>query len=169
MSFINSPLLGVDAVLSAVTSGTPPPRTAFDQFSLINCVGIITGAHRGIGLEAALTLAEAGAIVYCFDLPAEPGADWLAVQKYVAGLPELKSGGQQGKGRLEYVSANVTDQESMWAKVEAIGAKEGRMDFCHANAGILNGAECLDYPAEQFRNVCFRPRIIVPTDDFCCS
>lgn len=144
-----APRDGVDAALA----GTSPTRTALSLFSLADRVALVTGGHRGIGLEMALALAEAGAVVYCLDLPSEPDSDWLKVQSFANELPEHQKG--QKKGRLEYISGDVTDQKAMWALVESIVDREGRIDICMANAGILHGAECLDYPAEDFRKVWF--------------
>ncbi|KAJ7895245.1 hypothetical protein B0H14DRAFT_3081264 [Mycena olivaceomarginata] len=125
-----APRAGVDAALA----GSAPTRTALSLFSLADRVALVTGGHRGIGLEMALALAEAGAVVYCLDIPPNPDADWL-------------------KGRLEYISGDVTDQKTMWGVVESIVDREGRIDICIANAGILHGAECLEYPAEDFKRV----------------
>jgi len=152
MSSSQNPI-GVNAVLANAN----PTRTAISLFSLIGRVAIITGAHRGIGLEAALAYAEAGAVVYCLDLPEQPDQDWLKVQKFVQQLPSLSIGEgsqtAQGKGRLEYAHCDVTNQKAMWDLVEKIADKEGRLDVCFANAGILQGAEVLDYPAEDFKKV----------------
>jgi NAD(P)-dependent dehydrogenase (short-subunit alcohol dehydrogenase family) len=137
--------VGVAAALASAT----PIRTALSQFSLFDRVALVTGGHRGIGLETALALAEAGAVVYCLDLPVKPDRDWLKVQSYASYLPAVDG----KRGRLEYVSGNVTDQPAMWSTVEDIVKKEGRIDVCVANAGILRGAECLDYPADEFRKV----------------
>jgi len=41
----------------------------------------------------------------------------------------------------------------MWDAVENIASVEGRIDICIACAGILAGAECLDYPAEDFKKI----------------
>ena len=42
----------------------------------------------------------------------------------------------------------------MWKIGEFIGDTEGRMDVCIAAAGILKShTDCLEYPAEQFREV----------------
>jgi NAD(P)-dependent dehydrogenase (short-subunit alcohol dehydrogenase family) len=140
------PHIGVAAALT----NTPPTRTALSNFLLIDRVALITGAQRGIGLELSLSLAEAGAIVYCLDLPSPPDPGWAKVRDYVAKLPDIAPG-VKGKGRLEYVSGDVTNQQQMWNIAEDIVKKEGRLDVCIANAGILRGAECLDYPAEEFR------------------
>jgi hypothetical protein len=146
-----TPNPGVNAALA----GSPAVRTAPSLFSLADRVALVTGGHRGIGLEMALALAEAGAVVYCLDLPAKPDSDWLKVQNYANGLQQ--DAGQK-KGRLEYVSGDVTDQKAMWATVESIVDREGRIDICMANAGILHGAECLEYAAEDFKRVRFQIR-----------
>ncbi|KAJ7735760.1 hypothetical protein B0H16DRAFT_1425982 [Mycena metata] len=132
------------AGVAAALAGASPASTALAMFSLTDRVALVTGAQRGIGLEMALALAEAGAVVYCLDLPAQPDGDWFKVQKFAS---ELK------KGRLEYISGDVTDQKAMWAAVESIVDREGRIDICMANAGILHGAECLEYPADDFKKV----------------
>ncbi|KAH9934902.1 uncharacterized protein B0H18DRAFT_1181972 [Fomitopsis serialis] len=62
--------------------------------------------------------------------------------------------GLQSEARLEYVSADVTDQEAIWKVGEMIGDREGRMDACIAAAGILRPhTDCLQYPAKQFQEV----------------
>lgn len=152
MSSTTAPLVGVAAALASTT----PIRTALSQFSLAHRVAVVTGGHRGIGLEMALALAEAGAVAYCIDLPSKPDDAWLKVQQYASQLPAVEG---QSKGRLEYVSGDVTDQKGIWERVEKIVEKEGRIDVCVANAGILRGAECLEYPAEEFRKVCIRSSI----------
>ncbi|KNZ81699.1 Sorbose reductase SOU1 [Termitomyces sp. J132] len=139
----------IQGVAAALASATPV-RTALSQFSLINRVALVTGGHRGIGLEIALALAEAGAIVYCLDLPSKPDAAWVKVQAYAAQLPPLSG---NYRGRLEYVSGDVTDQARIWKIAEEIATKEGRLDVCVANAGILRSAECLEYAAEEFRKL----------------
>lgn len=66
----------------------------------------MSGANRGLGLEMAMALVEAGArAVYCVDLPKTPGEEWGKVREYVGRMK-----GKTGEGRLEYISGNVTDQ-----------------------------------------------------------
>ena len=147
----SSPLapIGVNAALQAATNPefTPRPKI-FDEFSLKDRVGVVSGANRGLGLEMALVLAEMGArAVYCLDLPPEPSEEWKKTCDYVRRM------GNESK--LEYVSADVRDQRLIWDIVKVIGDREKRMDVCIAAAGVLKAhTDCLHYPAEQFKEVC---------------
>lgn len=144
-----SPLgpIGVQAALQAAADPTFQPRVTIQkEFDLTGRVAVVSGANRGLGLEMAEALCEAGAIVYCLDLTQTPGEEWRATQKYVSRL------GLQ-KARLEYASVDVTDQKAVWSAVEKIADREQRMDICIAAAGILHGADCLEYPADEFQKV----------------
>jgi NAD(P)-dependent dehydrogenase (short-subunit alcohol dehydrogenase family) len=145
--------VGVAAALAAEGNGEKRVKpTIWDEFALRDRVALVSGANRGLGLEMALVLIEAGArAVYCVDLPAQPGKEWLAVAGYVERM--VATGGGVG-GRLEYLSADVRDQKAMWRIGEEIGDREGRMDVCVAAAGILKAhTDCLEYPGEQFEEV----------------
>ena len=148
----SSPLgpVGVAAALAAGTDRVVRP-TIWDEFALRDRVAIVSGGNRGLGLEMALVLIEAGSrAVYCVDLPAQPGKEWVAVREYVKRMDEEGGGG----GRLEYVSADVRDQKAMWRIGEEIGDREGRMDVCVAAAGILKAhRDCLEYPGDEFEEV----------------
>ncbi|PSR88889.1 hypothetical protein PHLCEN_2v5038 [Hermanssonia centrifuga] len=139
-----------DAVFEDPLSTAPTPTLFAHEFSLADRVALVSGANRGLGLEMALALVEAGArAVYCIDLPKEPSEEWQKVREYAA-----KVSGKEGQGRLEYISGSVTDQDGMWKIGESIGNKEGRLDVCVAAAGILKShTDCLTYPAAQFRQV----------------
>ncbi|KAL0947159.1 hypothetical protein HGRIS_013286 [Hohenbuehelia grisea] len=147
-----SPLapLGVTAALEAA-DGEAPRAKIFDEFSLHDRVGLVSGGNRGLGLEMAMALAEAGArAVYCVDLATQPSNEWKAVRDYL-GRMNVEGGKAP---RLEYVSADVRDQAGMWQIGQDIGDKEKRMDFCVAAAGILKThTDCLEYPAKQFQEV----------------
>jgi hypothetical protein len=159
-----SPLgrVGVAAALAAKGGGEKPKPTLWDEFALRGRVALVSGANRGLGLEVALVLIEAGArAVYCVDLPATPGEEWRAVAEYVARM-EMEGTGGGGGGRLEYVCADVRDQKVMWKVGEEIGDREGRMDVCVAAAGIgpkRAHTDCLEYRAEEFEEV----RIFCPS------
>ena len=170
MAQSQSPLgrVGVAAALAARGGGGEKSKskpTLWDEFALRDRVALVSGANRGLGLEMALVLLEAGArAVYCVDLPATPGEEWRAVAEYVArmevveggGAGRGRGGGGGGGGRLEYVCADVRDQKAMWKVGEEIGDREGRMDVCVAAAGILRAhTDCLEYPGEEFEEVRF--------------
>lgn len=148
-----SPLapIGVNAAIQAASEPEFKAKPKiFDEFALTDRVGIVSGGNRGLGLEMALALCEAGArAIYCFDLPTTPSDEWTKTSEYVKKL---------GNGsRLEYVSADVRDQKALWKKAEEIGDSEQRMDICVAAAGILKShTDCLEYPAEQFKQVMSR-------------
>ncbi|CAL1704091.1 unnamed protein product [Somion occarium] len=143
--------LGVNAALKWSPTDPPPRPTLFPhEFSLSDRVALVSGANRGLGLEMALALIEAGArAVYCVDLPKTAGEEWHKVKEYAKNMK-----GKGGEGRLEYLHANVTDQEAMWKIGETVGSREGRLDVGIAAAGVLKEhTDCLEYPAKQFREV----------------
>lgn len=148
-----SPLapIGVEAAVKAkLDQKSSPHPKIFDEFRLTDRVGIVSGGARGLGLEMAMTLCEAGArVVYCLDILEEPMEEWKAVSEYVQRM--------EPSSRLEYIKVDVTDQRAVWNSVEEIGDKEGRMDVCIAAAGILRilrpEKHVLDYPADVFKEV----------------
>jgi NAD(P)-dependent dehydrogenase (short-subunit alcohol dehydrogenase family) len=136
--------IGVQAALAAYKDANFKPRsTIFDEFSLKDRVAVVTGGKQGLGLEMAMAMAEAGAIVHCLDLPPNPTAEFDKTRNYVAKLG----------GVMHYASANVTNQNEIWDIVETIATKEGRMDIAIAAAGILHGTDCLDYKDTDFQRV----------------
>ncbi|KAL1941773.1 hypothetical protein VTO73DRAFT_6773 [Trametes versicolor] len=141
-AFSTSASLRVDAhkrtlhgVVRALQDGsqTPSPTLLEKEFSLADRVAMVTGANRGLGLEGALALAEAGArVVYCIDIADAPSSDWSRVQEFVSRMRGTREG-----GRLQYVHGDVANQEQMWKIGKMIGDREGRMDACLAAAGIM--------------------------------
>lgn len=142
-------LVGTKAAVRAANdpSFTPHPTLFEKEFSMEGRVVAVSGGNRGIGLETALALAEAGASVYCFDLPTTPSDIFTASSAY------LKRLGPKA-GRLEYASLDVTDQDAVWAAIEKVADQEGgRLDACVAAAGIIIGSPCLEYTAADFTKV----------------
>ncbi|KAI0777834.1 hypothetical protein BD413DRAFT_190185 [Trametes elegans] len=125
---------GVARALQDADAPLTPSSTLFErEFSLADRVALVTGANGGLGLEGALAFVEAGArAVYCVDIASAPSAQWAKVRDYAARLEH-----KRGEGRLEYVCADVSDQEKMWTLGETIGDREGRLDICVASAGLV--------------------------------
>ncbi|KZV65818.1 sorbose reductase sou1 [Peniophora sp. CONT] len=136
---------------------TPPQPTLAQSFSLQNRIALVSGANRGLGLEMALALAEAGAKVFCVDLAQSPGAEFKAVESYLNNMREdkdVEALGGGAVGSVVYKSADVTDQQAMWKLGESVGNEEGRMDVCVAAAGILRPEkDVLGYDTEEMHEV----------------
>jgi len=175
--------LGVTAALqynrhqTSAPSDDNPPQTKplpkiFTEFSLSDRVALVSGANQGLGLEMALALCEAGCrAVYCVDRAETPSDEWVATRAYAERMAEgVEERRKQNLavqaneethdelgtrvGRLEYVTADVTNQERMWEIGAKIGDKEGRLDIGVAAAGVPSShIDCLEYPAEQLRTV----------------
>jgi len=82
-------------------------------------VTLITGANKGIGLQIATQLAEAGHTVY------------LGARDVAAGAAAADAIGARS------VQLDVTDEESVTAAIRDIDAAEGVLDVLVHNAGIL--------------------------------
>ncbi|KAH9857519.1 hypothetical protein C2E23DRAFT_720302 [Lenzites betulinus] len=112
---------------------TASPTLFTHDFALTDRVALVTGGNGSLGLETALALVEAGArAVYCVDIAKTPGENWEKVRDYAARME-----GKLGEGRLEYIQADVRNQEEIWKVGETIGDREGRLDACFAIAGIV--------------------------------
>ncbi|KAH8833615.1 hypothetical protein DL96DRAFT_450432 [Flagelloscypha sp. PMI_526] len=142
-----SPLapLGVEAATQTDPTSSPEVKI-FKEFDLSGRAGIVSGGNRGLGLEMALALCEAGARIYCLDLPKTPSDVWAKTRDHVERL---------GNGSaLHYLSVDVRNQTDVWKCGEHVGDKEGTMDMAVAAAGILQPAQsCLDYRAQDFEEV----------------
>ncbi|KAJ3729153.1 hypothetical protein DFJ43DRAFT_484613 [Lentinula guzmanii] len=149
--------VGVEAALQTpINPSSTTPRKIFSEFAIPDRVGIVSGGGRGLGLEMAMALCEAGArAIYCLDIHDKPSEEWEAVREYVGRLKPLEqNSSSNSSSRLEYVKVDVTDQNAVWRSVKEIGDKEGRMDVCIAAAGVLKPEkDVLEYPGEEFSEV----------------
>ena len=93
-----------------------------------NRAALVTGANKGIGLEIARQLAQAGVSVII-------GARDAARGKAAVG--ELASQGLD----VQSVAIDLNDYASIAAAAETIGAEHGRLDILVNNAGIVDAED----------------------------
>src|SRR5271166_2474690 len=103
-----------------------------ELFNLNERVAVVTGAGRGIGLEIARGLAEAGATVVIAEIIEANG------QKAARQLTEM---GYRG----ESVTLDVTDSSAVERASDLIFQKYGRIDVLVNNAGYANNIDALKY------------------------
>jgi gluconate 5-dehydrogenase len=111
-----------------------------ELFDLKDRAAIITGGSRGLGLEMAEALGEAGAsLMLC-----ARREQWLT-----PALDELRGRGFRAEGRV----CDVTDETQVQAVVDAAVGAFGRIDILVNNAGISWGERPEVMSAANFRKV----------------
>lgn len=93
-------------------------------FSLHDRVALVTGAARGLGLEIARGLAQAGAQVWL------NGRDAGALERAVTALA-----GEHPSGELHALPFDVADDAAAAQAFERIAARHGRLDVLVNNVG----------------------------------
>src|SRR5688572_11786881 len=109
-----------------------------ELFDLAGRVALVTGGSRGLGLEIAEGLAEAGATVAI----TARREQWLG-----PAAEGLRAAGHA----VEAAVCDVTDPAAVAALVEVIVARHGRLDIVVNNAGVSWGAPAEEMPVERFR------------------
>jgi gluconate 5-dehydrogenase len=109
-------------------------------FDLTGKVAIVTGGSRGLGLEIAQGLGEAGAAV----MISARRPEWLEPAR-----AELQTAGLTCRAELADV-ANPDDAERLVARTVD---QFGQIDILVNNAGISWGAPAVDHPVEKWRQV----------------
>ena len=109
-------------------------------FDLTGQTALVTGGSRGLGLQIAEAMGEAGARVL---LTSRKGAD---LEKVAAHL--------QANGiDTQWVAADMSDPEQIRQMTEAAMQKLGQIDILVNNAGATWGAPAEDYPLDAWDKV----------------
>jgi NAD(P)-dependent dehydrogenase (short-subunit alcohol dehydrogenase family) len=123
-----------------------------ELFNLSERVAVVTGAGRGIGLEIARALAEAGATVVIAEIVESNG------QKAARQLSEMGY-------RSEFLALDVTDSAAVERAADTVVRKYGRIDVLVNNAGYANNIDALRYSDEDYYKLM---RINLDGVFFCC-
>jgi NAD(P)-dependent dehydrogenase (short-subunit alcohol dehydrogenase family) len=111
-----------------------------ELFDLGGKTAIVTGGGRGLGLEIAEGLAEAGARVAITGRRRE----WLD-----SAVERLSAGG----GEAFSIVADVTEPAGVAESIRATADRFGGIDIVVNNAGISWGSPSLEHPLEKWRAV----------------
>lgn len=112
-----------------------------DLFDLQGEIAFVTGAGSGIGQRIAVGLAEAGADVVCFDLPASAGLEDTAARVRKLGR------------RSVIQTGDVTRGEDLERAVQAGETQLGPLSIALNCAGIANAAPAEEMAFEQWQRV----------------
>jgi NAD(P)-dependent dehydrogenase (short-subunit alcohol dehydrogenase family) len=110
-------------------------------FNLKDEIALVTGAGSGIGQGIAIGLAEAGADVALFDVPASQG------------LEETARAVKEKGRRALIVTGDVVDGASIAAAVEKAQQALGPLSLAVNSAGIANAMPAEDMPIDQWRRM----------------
>ena len=111
-----------------------------ELFSLEGRVAVVTGGSRGLGLEIAYGLGEAGASV----VVTARRREWLGPAK-----DELRAAGIDA----EALACDVADLAQVDALAEAVFQRHQQVDVLVNAAGISWGAPAVEMPLDRWRSV----------------
>jgi len=114
-----------------------------------NRVAIVTGAGGGLGRQYALDLAARGAKVVVNDLGGGRDGSGGSISAARAVADEIVAAGGEAMAN----GASVTDVDAIFAMVEDVKAKWGRIDILVNNAGILRDRTFARMTLDDFRAV----------------
>ena len=98
-------------------------------------VALVTGAGSGIGKAGAMAMARHGALVVVTDLDAGKAATVVA---------ELENEGVNATS----AGLDVTDDEAVFAEINRVVSKYGRLDVLHSHAGYQIEGNLEDVPVD---------------------
>jgi 2-deoxy-D-gluconate 3-dehydrogenase len=112
-----------------------------DQFQLHGKTALVTGCRRGIGMAAAIALAEAGADIIGVSRQLEPSGS--AIEK------EITARGR----RFHAYSCNFADRKAVRAFAQEAKANHPRIDILVSNAGTVLRKPAAEHPDEYWDEV----------------
>jgi NAD(P)-dependent dehydrogenase (short-subunit alcohol dehydrogenase family) len=110
------------------------------SYELPGRVAVVTGGSRGLGLEIAQGLGEAGARV----VVTARRQEWLGPAE-----AELRAAGIDATA----LACDVSDEGAVTALAEAVRTRYGPADILVNAAGVSWGAPALEMPADRWRSV----------------
>lgn len=116
------------------------PRTVQQLFDLRGRTALITGGSRGLGLQMAFALGEAGARV-------------LVSSRKAADLEEAVAALQQAGIDAQWVAADAGQPEDITRLADEAMARLGQIDILVNNAGATWGAPAESHPLEAWDKV----------------
>ena len=123
-----------------------------EQINLTDRIAVVTGAGRGIGLEIARALGEAGAVVVVADINETSGRE---------AVESLNRSGM----RAEFLHLDVTDSSAVNRAAAEVTAHHGKVDVLVNNAGYAENPEALECSDETYYRLM---RINLDGVFFCC-
>ncbi|KAI1829307.1 hypothetical protein DTO027I6_9806 [Penicillium roqueforti] len=117
------------------TSRSADELRPFDPFDVKNKVMIVTGGARGLGLEIADQLYDAGAHVYCLDRVDKPELEFETAQQRKNLLG----------GSLKYKRVDITDASTVDDIIHLIATQHGQIHGLVANAGITLTLDAVEH------------------------
>src|SRR5438132_12321320 len=111
-----------------------------ELFDLSGKVAIVTGGSRGLGLEMAAGLGEAGAAI-------------AITARREEGLVTAREALERLNITCASFVCDVANEEQVTTTVEAVVQRFGQIDVLFNNAGIAWGASIESMPLEKWRGV----------------